>query len=149
VLRRRRRKEPHQSQNNGDSHGETQRCHQGMQASFLEEHWVLISNRPMLFSIGLSAFSSILAPHPCRRHARISRFTLFLFFRAHYRSHSPDITKSPRQSFLQRPACVSAYTLSRVSSAGDNNMNIEAIVFYILLIDAISANLMVRFGSEW
>jgi hypothetical protein len=28
-------------------------------------------------------------------------------------------------------------------------MNIEAIVFYILLIDAISANLMVQFGSEW
>ncbi|WP_170162603.1 hypothetical protein [Methylocystis hirsuta] len=28
-------------------------------------------------------------------------------------------------------------------------MNIEAIVFYILLIDAVSANLMMRFGSEW
>jgi hypothetical protein len=28
-------------------------------------------------------------------------------------------------------------------------MNIEAIVFYILLIDAISANLMVQLGSEW
>ena len=27
-------------------------------------------------------------------------------------------------------------------------MNIEAIVFYILLVDAISANLMVQFGSE-
>ena len=25
----------------------------------------------------------------------------------------------------------------------------EAIIFYILLIDAISANLMVQFGSEW
>ncbi|MFZ3179394.1 MAG: hypothetical protein WA156_04115 [Methylocystis silviterrae] len=28
-------------------------------------------------------------------------------------------------------------------------MNIEAIVFYILLIDAISANLMTYFGREW
>jgi hypothetical protein len=28
-------------------------------------------------------------------------------------------------------------------------MSIEAIVFYILLIDAIGANLVVLFGSEW
>ncbi|MBG0800748.1 hypothetical protein IYW40_04465 [Methylocystis sp. H4A] len=28
-------------------------------------------------------------------------------------------------------------------------MSIEAIVFYILLIDAISANLMSHFGREW
>ncbi len=28
-------------------------------------------------------------------------------------------------------------------------MNIEATIFYVLLIDAISANLMVHFGSEW
>lgn len=28
-------------------------------------------------------------------------------------------------------------------------MNVEVITFDILLIDAISANLMVRFGSEW
>lgn len=27
--------------------------------------------------------------------------------------------------------------------------NMEAIIFYILLIDSISANVMVRFGSEW
>jgi hypothetical protein len=31
----------------------------------------------------------------------------------------------------------------------DLAMSIEAIVFYILLIDAISANVMVRFGSDW
>lgn len=28
-------------------------------------------------------------------------------------------------------------------------MNIEAIVFYILLADAISANVMVHFGRDW
>lgn len=29
------------------------------------------------------------------------------------------------------------------------NMSIEAIIFYILFIDAVSANLMVMFGREW
>jgi len=28
-------------------------------------------------------------------------------------------------------------------------MSIEAIIFYILLIDAIGANVMVHFGSGW
>ena len=28
-------------------------------------------------------------------------------------------------------------------------MNVEAIIFYILLIDAVSANLIVLFGSGW
>ncbi|MGD9541436.1 hypothetical protein [Methylocystis sp.] len=28
-------------------------------------------------------------------------------------------------------------------------MNIEAIIFYVIFIDAISANLLVLFGSEW
>ncbi|MEF3367812.1 hypothetical protein V3H18_14855 [Methylocystis sp. 9N] len=28
-------------------------------------------------------------------------------------------------------------------------MNVEAIIFYILLIDAISASLIIRFGSDW
>lgn len=28
-------------------------------------------------------------------------------------------------------------------------MNVEAIIFYILLADAISANVMVHFGRDW
>ncbi len=28
-------------------------------------------------------------------------------------------------------------------------MNIEAIIFYLLLIDSVSCNLMVLFGSNW